>query len=136
MTSLPLLLLLIFCVSLHACTPRPLNKKDTANYYYTDKELNNVKLLETFNTLSVKEYNKLKENLTQQQKVANNEINTCVNCNSASTLKEVIGHLPKRIHHPFMQQRMRGDIHGQCWDQLDTMSKKQWLQTPMTMERT
>lgn len=54
------------------------------------QELNNVKLLETFNTLSVKEYNKLKENLTQQQKVANNEINTCVNCNSASTLKEVI----------------------------------------------
>lgn len=34
MASLPLLLLLILCGSLHACTPRPLTEKDTTKYHF------------------------------------------------------------------------------------------------------
>ncbi|WJX55022.1 hypothetical protein P8452_40842 [Trifolium repens] len=87
MTSLPLLLLLILCGFLHACTPRPIAGQDTAKYNF-NKELDNVKLLGTLTTLSVKEHNKVEENPAQQQKITNNEINFRVN--SASTLKKVI----------------------------------------------
>ncbi|CAJ2650501.1 hypothetical protein L195_g003147 [Trifolium pratense] len=88
MTSLPLLLLLILCGFLHACTPRPIAGQHTAKYNF-NKELDNVKLLGTLTTLSVKEH-KLEENPSQQQKITNNEINIGVSCNSASTLKKVI----------------------------------------------
>jgi hypothetical protein len=54
------------------------------------QELDNVKLLGSLTTLSVKEHNKVEENPAQQQKITNNEINFRVSCNSASTLKKVI----------------------------------------------
>jgi hypothetical protein len=53
------------------------------------QELDNVKLLGTLTTLSVKEH-KLEENPAQPQKITNIEINIRVSCNSASTLKKVI----------------------------------------------
>ncbi|GAU20740.1 hypothetical protein TSUD_231540 [Trifolium subterraneum] len=89
MTCLPLLLLLVLCGSLHACTHRPIAGQGTAKYNF-NKELDNVKLLDTLTTLSVKEHNKLEENPVQQQEIANNEINIRLKCNSASTLKKVV----------------------------------------------
>ncbi|KAG4403886.1 hypothetical protein AAZX31_01G196400 [Glycine max] len=91
MTYLSLALLLLLCVSVHACTARSfslsLTIKDT-----THKELDKFKLLETLTATSsiVKNY-KLEANQPQQQKVVNNEINTCESCSSvSSTLKETI----------------------------------------------
>lgn len=125
MTFLPFVLLLfLLCVSLHACTPRPVTKKDTAKHHFDKvgfqipivfpfvlcykhrlceafellierkicdylQELDNVKLLGTLTTSSVKDHT-LEENPAQQQKVTNNEINICGSCSSASTLKGVI----------------------------------------------
>ncbi|CAK8539471.1 unnamed protein product [Lathyrus sativus] len=68
MASIPLLLLLILSGSLHACSPRPITKKDSTKPHF----------------------DKLEENPVQQQKILNNEINICVGCSSASTLKIVI----------------------------------------------
>ncbi|TKY70841.1 hypothetical protein E2542_SST07135 [Spatholobus suberectus] len=88
MTSLSLAMLLLLCVSVHACTARSpcsLTKKDAPH-----KELDKVKLLETLTASSVKDY-KLEKNQPQQQKVANNQINTCESCSSlSSTLEEMI----------------------------------------------
>ncbi|KAL5098982.1 hypothetical protein RYX36_003309 [Vicia faba] len=66
MASLPLLLLLILCGSLHAYTPRHLTKKDTTKHHFD------------------------KVDPAQQQKIVNNEINIFAGCSSASTLKKVI----------------------------------------------
>lgn len=54
------------------------------------QELVDVKLLGTLTTLSAKTYNKLEENPAQQQKIENDEINHCVSCSSAPTLKKVV----------------------------------------------
>ncbi|XP_052725611.1 uncharacterized protein LOC128194317 isoform X2 [Vigna angularis] len=49
-----------------------------------------VKLLETLTaSSSLKDY-RLQENQQQQQKLANNELNTCESCSMSSTLKEPI----------------------------------------------
>ncbi|CAJ1928401.1 unnamed protein product [Sphenostylis stenocarpa] len=85
MASLSLVMILLLCVSVHACTARflSLTKKDTPH-----KELDKVKTLTE--SRSVKDY-RLEENQQQQQKVANNELNTCESCSSvSSTLKELI----------------------------------------------
>ncbi|CAI8589169.1 unnamed protein product [Vicia faba] len=66
MASLPLLLLLILCGSLHAYTPRHLTKKDTTKHHFD------------------------KVDPAQQQKIVNNEINIFAGGSSASTLKKVI----------------------------------------------
>ncbi|ESW29335.1 hypothetical protein PHAVU_002G062100 [Phaseolus vulgaris] len=84
MTSLSLAMILLLCVSVHACTARfpSLTKKDTPH-----KELDKVKLLETLSASSgMKDY-RLQEN---QQQQANNELNTCESCSISSTSKELI----------------------------------------------
>ncbi|XP_014520473.1 uncharacterized protein LOC106778112 isoform X3 [Vigna radiata var. radiata] len=87
MTSLSLAIILLLSVSVHACTARfsSLSKKDTPH-----KELDKVKLLETLTaSSSFKDY-RLQENQQQQQKLANNELNTFESCSMSSTLKEPI----------------------------------------------
>ncbi|KAG4386347.1 hypothetical protein GLYMA_11G031700v4 [Glycine max] len=84
------MLLLLLCVSVHACSARSLypslTKKDTPH-----KELDKLKLLEALTASSTVKNYKLEENQPQQQKVANNEINTYESCSGASsTLKETI----------------------------------------------
>ncbi|XP_019445065.1 PREDICTED: uncharacterized protein LOC109348910 [Lupinus angustifolius] len=61
MSSLPLLLLLVLLVSLHACTARPFIRYKKDAKYHFDKELDKVKLL-----------------------------HICESCSSTSTLKEMI----------------------------------------------
>ncbi|KAK7367793.1 hypothetical protein VNO80_09811 [Phaseolus coccineus] len=87
MTSLSLAMILLLYVSVHACTARfpSLTKKDTPH-----KELDKVKLLETLSASSGTKDYRLQENQQQQQKVANNELNTCESCSISSTSKELI----------------------------------------------
>ncbi|WVZ12971.1 hypothetical protein V8G54_017501 [Vigna mungo] len=97
MTSLSLAVILLLSVSVHACTARfsSLSKKDTPHKIETKicdylQELDKLKLLETLTASSSFKDHRLQENQQQQQKLANNEFNTCESCSMSSTLKEPI----------------------------------------------
>ncbi|KAL2348147.1 hypothetical protein Fmac_002147 [Flemingia macrophylla] len=82
--SLTMLVILILCVSVHAVTALSLSLTQKGTPH---KELDKANSLVRLTASGVKSL-KLDQNQPQEQKVSNNEINTCESCSSVSTISK------------------------------------------------